>query len=171
MASHMNHPSLSAYCASKSAIDSFSESLYKEVSLFGVRVHIIEPGYFPTNIFASHPKYTPGNSNLTSIPVAPGLSTIYTDVSQGYNVMNIMPRMGEAMGWVGDVDVLARRVYEIVTDTGMARELEITQKPRLRVPMGSDSGEGILSSLTTALENHRAVEPIWRSTDIKRAKL
>ncbi|KAI0090609.1 NAD-P-binding protein [Irpex rosettiformis] len=171
MASHMNHPSLGAYCASKSAIDSFSESLAKEVSMFGVRVHIIEPGYFPTNIFVTHPNYTPGNASLQHVPVAPGLSKIYTDTAQGYNVLNIMPRMGEATGRVGDVDVLARRVYEVVTDTGMARELEVNERPRLRIPLGSDSGEGISSSLKAAIENHQAIEPIWRSTDIKRAKL
>ncbi len=168
--SHLNHPALGTYSATKSALDSFSEAISKEVALFGVKVHIIEPGYFPTNIFANHPNFTPiEETDSKEIPIAPGLSKVYTDASQGYNVLNVMARMAEAMGRRGNVDVLGERVYEIVTDTGIAKEAGVNARPWLRIPMGSDSGEMILNSLTASVENTRAVETIWRSTDTKKA--
>ncbi|XP_040846252.1 retinol dehydrogenase 16-like [Ochotona curzoniae] len=38
------------YCVSKYGVQAFSDSLRRELSPFGVKVAIIEPGYFPTNI-------------------------------------------------------------------------------------------------------------------------
>uniref|UniRef100_A0A286Y1S9 Retinol dehydrogenase 16 n=1 Tax=Cavia porcellus TaxID=10141 RepID=A0A286Y1S9_CAVPO len=38
------------YCISKHGVESFSDSLRRELSYFGVKVAIIEPGYFKTNV-------------------------------------------------------------------------------------------------------------------------
>lgn len=43
-------PYLGAYCASKHALEALSEALYGEVRPFGVRVCIVEPGFFRTEI-------------------------------------------------------------------------------------------------------------------------
>jgi len=50
------------YCASKFAIEGFSESIAQEVSPFGVHVTIVEPGFFRTDfldassvVYAAHP--------------------------------------------------------------------------------------------------------------------
>jgi NAD(P)-dependent dehydrogenase (short-subunit alcohol dehydrogenase family) len=50
-------PSLSAYNASKWALEGFSESLYHEMAMFGVQVVLIEPGSYPTKIFSDNARY------------------------------------------------------------------------------------------------------------------
>ena len=39
-----------SYCISKYGVQAFSDGLRREVNPFGVTVHIIEPGFFKTNI-------------------------------------------------------------------------------------------------------------------------
>ena len=39
-----------AYCISKFGVQAFSDALRREMQHFGVTVHIIEPGFFKTNI-------------------------------------------------------------------------------------------------------------------------
>ncbi|MEH7481524.1 SDR family oxidoreductase [Neobacillus drentensis] len=46
-------PGLSAYVASKHALEGYSESLRLELKPFGIDVSLIEPGSFSTNIWAS----------------------------------------------------------------------------------------------------------------------
>ncbi|MFS1512755.1 SDR family oxidoreductase [Chengkuizengella sp. SCS-71B] len=46
-------PSLSAYAASKHALEGFSESLRLELKPFGIDVILIEPGSYDTNIWSS----------------------------------------------------------------------------------------------------------------------
>ncbi|XP_063111051.1 retinol dehydrogenase 16 [Cavia porcellus] len=41
------------YCISKYGVESFSDSLRRELSYFGVKVAIIEPGWFKTNVTSS----------------------------------------------------------------------------------------------------------------------
>ncbi|EDO35671.1 predicted protein [Nematostella vectensis] len=47
-------PGLSAYSASKYAVQSFSDALRIEMRPFGVSVHIIDPGFFKTNLTDAH---------------------------------------------------------------------------------------------------------------------
>ena len=44
-------PAFGAYCASKWALEAFSEALRYELRLFGIDVHLIEPGTYRTKIF------------------------------------------------------------------------------------------------------------------------
>jgi NAD(P)-dependent dehydrogenase (short-subunit alcohol dehydrogenase family) len=64
---------LSAYNASKYAVEGFSESLAFETSLFGVQVVLIEPGTFKTEIFEANRQIAPGMRD----PASP-----YFDVSR-----------------------------------------------------------------------------------------
>jgi 11-cis-retinol dehydrogenase len=47
-------PSGSAYCASKYALESFSDCLRREMAIWGLRVSIIEPGIMKTPIIKKH---------------------------------------------------------------------------------------------------------------------
>ena len=48
-----NFPGWGIYCATKFAVEGLSESLAAEVAPFGVKVTIVEPGYFRTNFLES----------------------------------------------------------------------------------------------------------------------
>jgi NAD(P)-dependent dehydrogenase (short-subunit alcohol dehydrogenase family) len=52
-------PFVGAYCATKHAIDSYSESLYHELKPLGIGVSIVEPGYFTTGISTRKLRTTP----------------------------------------------------------------------------------------------------------------
>lgn len=47
-------PALSAYNASKWAVEGHSESLYYELKRFGIHMVLVEPGSYPTKIFAEN---------------------------------------------------------------------------------------------------------------------
>lgn len=52
-------PFVGAYCASKSALDSYSESLFHELRPLGVAVHVVEPSYYSTGISTRKLRTTP----------------------------------------------------------------------------------------------------------------
>ncbi|MEO9511467.1 MAG: SDR family oxidoreductase [Flavobacteriaceae bacterium] len=56
LAGRLVFPYFGVYCASKFALEAYSESLQYELRPFGVDVSIIEPGPFPTGLLHSGPK-------------------------------------------------------------------------------------------------------------------
>ncbi len=52
-------PGFGIYCATKFAVNGFSESLAAEVAPFGIKVTIVQPGYFRTNFLDSGSLVTP----------------------------------------------------------------------------------------------------------------
>lgn len=52
-------PFLGAYCATKHAVDSYSESLFHELKPLGIPVHVVEPSYYSTGIHARKLRTTP----------------------------------------------------------------------------------------------------------------
>ncbi|WP_285009480.1 SDR family oxidoreductase [Pedobacter faecalis] len=47
------YPAFGIYCATKFAVNGFTESLYQEVKPFGINVTLVMPGYFRTNFLES----------------------------------------------------------------------------------------------------------------------
>ena len=110
------NPGLSAYVASKFAVEGFSESLALEADLFGVRVVLIEPGTFKTEIFESNKEMAAASRD----PASP-----YFAVTQALEkkVDALVARHGADPQQVADVILKALTV----------------PKPRLRYLVGSDA--------------------------------
>lgn len=167
LAAGLSSPAWGPYCASKLALESFSETLSKELLLFNVQVTIIITGYFPTKIFRTHPAYVEDGKISESPEVH--RSTAYIDPkTQGYDSINWLPRRSEAMGFIGDPEKFAERVFEIAARKGLAYEV-MRGAPAgwVKVACGSDAGSSVLKQLEDTTENFRAFEPIWRSTDVR----
>jgi short-subunit dehydrogenase len=104
-------PYQAIYCATKHALEGYSESLDHEVRQFGIRVSVIEPGFTRTNIAR--------NSHITERPIE-----AYADERErilkaaAENIANGAPPLG-----VADV------VLEALT----------SQSPRSRYPVGREA--------------------------------
>jgi len=110
------NPLVSAYVASKFAVEGFSESLAMEASLFDVSVVLIEPGVFKTEIFESNRQV----SSRTRDPNSP-----YAEVSRAFEatIDKMVARLG------GDPQKVADAVLHALT----------VAKPRLRYTVGTDA--------------------------------
>ncbi len=56
VAGYLSKPYVSAYSASKYALESFSDCLRREMAVWSLRVSIIEPGFMKTDIIEGHDK-------------------------------------------------------------------------------------------------------------------
>lgn len=54
VAGYLTAPSMASYCASKYALESFSDCLRREMAPWNLRVSVIEPGYMRTPIIEGH---------------------------------------------------------------------------------------------------------------------
>lgn len=161
-------PAWGGYSASKAALDAFSDTLAKEIAPFGIRVFILMPGYFPTDIFRKHPSYAEEGQAPAKPP-----TVVYTDrATQGYDSMNWLPRQSEATGLVGDPEKFAERVYEIVAGIGLPARVigQYAQAGWIRVICGSDCERLVVTKTEDTLANLKAYGPIARSTDLAHKK-
>jgi NAD(P)-dependent dehydrogenase (short-subunit alcohol dehydrogenase family) len=149
-----------AYCSSKAALDAFSETLAQEVEPFGVRVHTIAPGAFPTNALVA------ARANLDSQDT----TGVYMTPEQGISLLESMISSGIANRQVGDPKKLGERLYEIVSGTGLAQGL-MDNKDWVRVPLGPDSGAVMRAKIAAISASVEAYEPIWKSTNMDDARL
>lgn len=162
-----------AYCASKAAIDAFTDSLHNELKLFGVRVLCVLPGYFSSSFFDEHRAILEADLS--------GQSTIYTDPeTQGYNAVNRFPQYHVEQRQIGDPEKFAQRIFEVVTGTSLAENLaaRYTADGKWegswelnRVLLGPDCGAILESRLDILKENLWAYKPIWKSTDVEEERL
>ena len=111
LAGLMGVPFNSMYSASKHALEAISEALALEVQPFGIRVTLIEPGYYRTNI----------GENVTAMTALSPESPYY---EQERAAVDAVP---DAVARGGDPQDVADAIVEAAT----------TDSPRLRVPMGA----------------------------------
>jgi NAD(P)-dependent dehydrogenase (short-subunit alcohol dehydrogenase family) len=109
-------PGLSAYNASKWAIEGWAESVAYEVEPFGIRVVLVEPGSYRTDIWDSSPRVIPDDS-------------AYREMAR-----TVEPMIERRV-------ISRARDPQEVADT-IARVLE-TPRPRLRYPVGPDAKVGL----------------------------
>ena len=130
-------PGGSLYCSSKHAVEGFSESLSHEVAPFGIRVTIVEPGFFRTDFLDG-----------SSVRFGTGTIADYGEFSartrSGYQERNHQQ--------AGDPARLAAAIVDLAAH----------EKPPLRFAAGSDAVE-IIGAKIDAL---RAELEAWRSLSI-----
>ncbi|KAM0521752.1 hypothetical protein ACHAPE_002313 [Trichoderma viride] len=139
-------PSAGSYCAAKFALSGAVECLAKELAMFapGVKVLIVEPGYFRTKVF----------SNIKH--VEPRLP-VYAQFNAGVRQYEASIVGNEP----GDADKAVTRMIELVKGTGMAAGKQIP----LRVPLGSDGWERIKAKCEETLAICGEWEDVAKSTD------
>ena len=162
-ASFAGVPSFGAYNGSKAALDAFSEALAGEVSPFGVRVHVVAPGYFATNFI--------GAAKSIRDAADPGHATgAYATPEQGHGIIDGFHPARLASRQIGDPGKAAERMYEVVAGTGLAQGL-MDHQEWVRIPLGPDAGNAMRSKLATIAASIDSYEPIWTSTDMDDAQL
>jgi NAD(P)-dependent dehydrogenase (short-subunit alcohol dehydrogenase family) len=140
MGGRFSFPGVSAYSATKFALEGLSEALAKEVAGFGITVLIVEPGAFRTG-FAN-----PEALHLSSpIPA-------YDDVIGGFRT-----GLPESDGnQPGDPTKAAAAILRALA----------ADHPPLRLALGNDAADAIAAHLDDAGAEFRAWEPVTRGTDL-----
>ena len=126
------HCYFSSYAATKFALEGASESLTEELSPFGIRVVIVQPGAFRTNFFGSL-KYTP-----------------ISDAYKGTVVEDTVKIFEEFEGkQPGDPERAGLAIVDIVQASGKGKSLATSS----RVQLGSDAVEKTRGKLAALKED------------------
>ncbi|KAH9892983.1 hypothetical protein F4778DRAFT_749088 [Xylariomycetidae sp. FL2044] len=138
------------YGASKWAVTGFTESLYEELKEFGIKVFVIEPGYFRTGFLNEGG----GNSALAKNMMAKE----YAGTQMEANVKMLATYNNQQPG---DVEKGGKIAVDVLTGTGVAAGRDIP----MRLLLGRDCVEGIKGKLAQTHALIKEWEPIWASTD------
>ena len=123
----------SAYAASKFAVEGFSESLGAELAAFGIRVTVVEPGFFRTD-FLEDTSVQYGHIEIADYTEASAATKAFYDDRNGKQA--------------GDPAKLGAALVRLASDP----------KPPVRFPVGSDAVEvveGKLASVQTEVDRWR----------------
>jgi len=130
-------PGFGPYCAAKHALEAVSEALAAEVTPFGVRVLIVEPGAFRTRLFGSAFRAKPA---LPAYAESVGATRVYVEK--------------EAGSQAGDPAKAARAIVDAV-DAGV---------PNLRLPLGADAVSAIRAKLAQVTSDVNGTEQVALAT-------
>ncbi len=130
---------VSAYSATKFALEGFSESLAAEVSPFGIRVLIVEPGAFRTGLH--------GDAMRLTEPIE-----AYDDIVGP--VRRMQQNFDDAQP--GDPAKAAQAILDAL----------VADAPPLRLLLGNDATDAVGSALERNLAELRAWEGVSRGTDL-----
>ncbi|MCH8161946.1 MAG: SDR family oxidoreductase [Chloroflexi bacterium] len=139
LAGRVGPPFDGIYAASKFALEAASEALYYETHPFGIRVLLIEPGGFETNI-----------GDTRRIPRRFGEGSPYAELDQRFEqALTKLPTGGER----GDAQVVAEAIYDAVHD----------KEPKLRYLVGEDAK--MIGGLRQQLDDEQFEQAIRQALD------
>ncbi|KAI0836004.1 hypothetical protein F5Y06DRAFT_305612 [Hypoxylon sp. FL0890] len=140
-------PGAAGYCGSKFALEGAVECLSQELAMFapGLKVLIVEPGYFRTRAF----------SNINHVP--PRVAD-YAQFNAGVRAVEA----GIVGNEPGDAEKAVSIMIDLVKGTGVARGKDIP----LRVPLGSDGWGRIRAKCENMIKICDEWEEVAKSTDI-----
>ncbi|HEX3912832.1 MAG TPA: oxidoreductase [Steroidobacteraceae bacterium] len=133
----------SAYSASKFAIEGVSEALAQEVAPFGIKVLIVEPGQFRTNLAGPGMRHMPVNEAYRGV---------------------LGPTRDFARRMDGTQDGDPRKAA-----VAIEAAIDATQTP-LRLQLGGDAVDAVRSHAQTLLEDLAVWEAVARSTRLDAAQ-
>jgi len=154
MAGYRAYPGCSMYSASKFGLEALSESLATEVATFGVRVILVEPGSFRTEVF------TP--DKLAQSPSELGWADEYKESAVGETSSFVQEADGKQ---VGDTEKAVQKIWEVVCGMGIGSEFRERGRDGrvLRVPLGYDALEWLTESIEMRREALKEFEVIAKS--------
>jgi NAD(P)-dependent dehydrogenase (short-subunit alcohol dehydrogenase family) len=139
MGGQLSFAGVSAYSASKFALEGMSEALAQEVAPFGIKVLIVEPGAFRTNL---------QGAAMRDMPI---IDDYQTHVGANRAAMHQLSGAQE-----GDPAKAARAI-----------ELALAaQKTPLRLQLGSDAVDAVRTHAETLLAELAEWEPVARATKL-----
>jgi hypothetical protein len=134
-----------------------SQALAKEVAPFGIRVLIVQPGAFRTNM--------PDAITLTSAPLTPAYKE--TEVGQFRKAFSAKPGQRDFTKMaMSDVEKGCLGIFEVVTGTGRGEGKE--RYPRL--PLSEDCAQRTLEQAERLKAGYEAFKDVWESTKDDDAK-
>ncbi|KAL9091957.1 MAG: hypothetical protein Q9159_001102 [Coniocarpon cinnabarinum] len=143
-------PGNTMYGSTKSALRTITEGLALELADFGIRVHLFELGRFETNF-----------GNAISLPVESGFSAPYRGTAVD-KTLTYLRNMGPANG---DPQKAAERIYEVVTQTGMATDEKV--KGKTRVVLGPEAQARMVNTGKSWQELGESMADFAASTSFK----
>ena len=139
LAGRVGPPFDGIYSASKFALEAASEALAYEVHPFGIRVLLIEPGGFETNI-----------GDTRRIPRRYNEGSPYAELDQKFEqALTKLPGSGER----ADPQVVAEKIYDAVND----------KEPKLRYLVGQDAE--MIDGLRRQLDDEQFEKTIRQALD------
>ncbi len=131
----MSFPTMGTYCASKFAVEGFSEALAGELKSFGIKLTMIEPGAFNTD-FAHR-------SLATAKP------------KSEYSVLHAEMKKHHTENENGDLTSAIQAMIKVVD----------LSDPPLRMPVGLNTMPRIVQKLTADIEAYNKIKTLWEPTN------
>lgn len=142
-------PSMGMYGASKFALEGLSQGLAKEVAPFGIRVLIVQPGAFTTNMM-----------NAVTLTAKHSKAYEETDVGDWVAKFDKNAPGGKSFKAAHDVEKGAAAIVEVVTGTGRGKG----RLGHLRLLLSREVAEGTKKRVEGIMADREAFRDIWENT-------